>query len=85
MKKREKADKIVLAGKLMRVLGILGIVAFLGFGGYSIYKQNSADWVIIVLGLIVIVSFALLAIGDTFVRVGMRKGVEAQIRRRNEK
>ena len=82
MKRLEKSDKIVIAGKAMQICGGLGIVAFLVLGIYLITKLGGPDWELIGLGIIVVVSFTLLAIGDSLVRIGTRKGIEAQIRRR---
>ena len=84
MKKKVSPKKIVLIGKLMRLFGFLGLVGFLAWGIFLISQQGGTDWKLIVLGIIVVISFVLLALGDYLIRIGTRKGIEAQIRRRND-
>ena len=84
MKKLSGPDKIVLAGKLMRVFGSLGIAAVVCQGIYYITQQGSEEWKLLVLLGSVVLCFALLVIGDILIRIGTRKGIEAQIRRRSD-
>lgn len=83
MKKMSGPDKLVLTGKLMRIVGSLGVAAFLCQGIFLITRQGDAEWKLLVLGGIVVLSFALLVVGDILVRIGTRKGIEAQIRRKS--
>ena len=75
---------MVLTGKLMRILGGLGIVAVICQGIYFITQMGSAEWKLLVLLGMVVLSFALLVVGDILIRIGTRKGIEAQIRRRRD-
>lgn len=84
MKKIDKANKILLIGKIMRGSGILGIIAFLGLGCYLISRQSFEDGALIGLGLLVVLSFVFLILGDTLSRTGARKDIEAQIKRRSD-
>ena len=84
MKKLSGPDKIVLAGKLMRVFGSLGIAAVVCQGIYYVARQGSEEWKLLVLLGLVVLSFALLVVGDILVRIGTRKGIEAQIRRKSD-
>ncbi len=82
MKRLDRADIIVIVGRAMRAIGTLGIIAFLAQGIYLITKLGGPESTLIGLGILVVISFALLAIGDFLIRLGTRKGIEAQIRRR---
>lgn len=84
MKKLSKPEKIVLTGKLLRIVGSLGIAAFFCQGIYLISKRGGADWKLLALGGIVVLSFIFLILGDFLIRIGTRKGIEAQIRRRSD-
>lgn len=84
MKKIDKANKLLLTGKIMRVSGVLGIMVFLGLGCYLISRQSFEDGALIELGLLVVLSFVFLILGDTLMRTGARKDVEAQIKRRSD-
>ena len=75
---------MVLTGKLMRILGGLGIVAVICQGIYFITQRGGAEWKLLVLLGLVVLSFALLVVGDILIRIGTRKGIEAQIRRRRD-
>lgn len=75
---------MVLTGKLMRILGGLGIVAVICQGIYFITQRGGAEWKLLALLGLVVLSFALLAVGDILIRIGTRKGIEAQIRRRRD-
>jgi hypothetical protein len=66
----------------MRILGGLGIVAVVCQGIYFITQMGGAEWKLLVLLGLVVLSFVLLVVGDILIRIGTRKGIEAQIRRR---
>ena len=83
-KKMSGPGKLVLAGKIMRIVGSLGIAAFLCQGIFLITQKSDTEWKLLVLGGIVVLSFALLVVGDILVRIGTRKGIEAQIRRKSD-
>ena len=84
MKKIDKANKILLIGKIMRGSGVLGIIAFLGLGCYLSSRQSFEDGALIGLGLLVVLSFVFLILGDTLMRTGARKDIEVQIKRRSD-
>ena len=84
MKKLNGPDKMVLTGKIMRIVGSLGIAVVVCQGIYYITQLGGAEWKLLVLGGGVVLSFALLAVGDILIRIGTRKGIEAQIRRKSD-
>ena len=84
MKKLSGPDKMVLAGKLMRIFGSLGIAAVICQGIYFITQHGGAEWKLLALLGLVVLCFTLLVVGDILIRIGTRKGIEAQIRRKSD-
>lgn len=67
----------------MRVFGGLGIAAVVCQAIYYITQRGVAEWKLLVLLGLVVLCFALLVVGDILIRIGTRKGIEAQIRRKS--